>query len=90
MLCVQVTPCAAPTPTDDPHFTTDAATQAAGVDLIADIIDTTVSIREQGSTRDIDTLKHLVNEPRVREALLNTKCLSSQGHVGGIVGVDLE
>ncbi|CAL8464883.1 g4418 [Coccomyxa elongata] len=37
----QVTPCAAPIPTDDPHFTTDAATQAAGVDLIAEIIDTT-------------------------------------------------
>ena len=75
-----------PAPADDPKFTTDAATQAAGVDLIAEIIDTTVSIRQQGSTRDIDALKQLVNQPRVREAILDIYCLSTQGHVEGSVG----
>lgn len=89
-MCVQITPCAAPAPADDPHFTTDAATQAAGVDLIAEIIDTTIRIRQQGLDRDIDALKRLVGEPRVQEAMLDTKCLSTQSHVGGSVGgIDL-
>ena len=35
----QVTPCAAPAITDDKGFTTDRATQEAGVDLAASIID---------------------------------------------------
>ena len=46
VLALQVTPCAWSTGTDDPDFTTDKATQTAGVDLRADNIDTAVRIRE--------------------------------------------
>ena len=72
----QVTPCAAPTPTDDPKFTTDAATQNAGVDLIADIINAAVGVRVQGSEQDVAFLDTLADRHRVLEALVDTKCLN--------------
>ena len=75
LFALQVTPCAAPIPTDDPNFTTDAKTQNAGVDLVGDIINAAVGVRESGSQRDIDSLSRLADEPRVLEAELNTKCL---------------
>jgi len=64
-------------PTDDPNFTTDAATQEAGIDLIADIIDATVEFREHGSQQAIDELEQLTRQPRVLEAMLDAKCLRS-------------
>ncbi|KAK9917826.1 hypothetical protein WJX75_008648 [Coccomyxa subellipsoidea] len=76
----QVTPCAAPIPTDDPKFTTDAATQNAGVDLIADIINAAVSVREQGIKRAVDFLDSLADQPRVLEAIINTDCLRDHAH----------
>jgi hypothetical protein len=75
-----VTPCAAPIPTDDPKFTTDAATQNAGVDLIADIINAAVSVREQGIKRAVDFLDSLTDQPRVLEAIINTDCLRDHAH----------
>ena len=72
----QVTPCAQSTGTDDPDFTTDEATQTAGIDLIADIIDTAVRIRESGSRRSGSRLQDLLSESRVLESDVDADCLS--------------
>lgn len=72
---LQVTPCAQSTGTDDPHFTTDSATQTAGIDLIADIIDTAVRFRQSGAKRLESRLQELVGEKRVIDAEMDTGCL---------------
>ena len=76
VLALQVTPCAQSTGTDDPDFTTDKATQTAGVDLIADIIDTAVRIRESGSRESGSKLQDLLSESRVLESDVDVDCLS--------------
>ena len=76
ILALQVTPCAQSTGTDDPDFTTDKATQTAGVDLIADIIDTAVRIRESGSRKSGSRLQDLLSESRVLESDVDIDCLS--------------
>ena len=70
MVCpvLQVTPCAQSTGTDAADFTTDEATQTAGIDLIADIIDATVRLRQSGSKEVESRLEELVRSDRVIEA----------------------
>ena len=76
VLALQVTPCAQSTGTDDPDFTTDKGTQTAGIDLIADIIDTAVRIRESGSRKSGSRLQDLLSESRVLESDVHVDCLS--------------
>ena len=76
ILALQVTPCAQSTGTDDPEFTTDKSTQTVGVDLIADIIDTAMRIRESGSRRSGSRLADLLSESRVLEDDVDMDCLS--------------
>ena len=49
-------PCAAPAITDDKGFTTDRATQEAGVDLAAGIIDGVLRARNP-ATHEVQTLR---------------------------------
>lgn len=72
---LQVTPCAQSIGTDDPDFTTDSATQTAGIDLIADIIDTAVRLRQSGAERLESRLRELVGEKRVIDTEVDTGCL---------------
>ncbi len=76
LLVLQVTPCAQSTGTDDPEFTTDKATQTAGIDLIADIIDAAVRLRHSSSERLKSKLQELVEEDRVIEGDVDSDCLS--------------
>ena len=73
---LQVTPCAQSTGTDDPDFTTDKATQTAGIDLIADIIDAAVRLRHGSSKGLKSRLQELVEEERVIEGDVDSDCLS--------------
>ncbi len=72
---LQVTPCAQSTGTDDPNFKTDRATQTAGIDLIADIIDTAVRLRQSGAGGLESRLRKLVSEKRVIDAEMDPECL---------------
>ena len=76
---LQVTPCAQSTGTDDPDFTTDKATQTAGVNLIADIIDAAVRLRQDSSEGLESRLQELVQKDRVIEGDLDLDCLSGLG-----------
>lgn len=73
---LQVTPCAQSTGTDDPDFTTDEATQTAGIDLIADIIDAAVRLRHSSSKALRSRLEELVEDKRVIEGNVDSDCLS--------------
>ena len=73
---LQVTPCAQSIGTDDPDFTTDSATQTAGIDLIAGIIDTAVRLRQSGAKKLESRLRELVGEKRVIDAEVDAGCLA--------------
>lgn len=61
----QVTPCASPNPSDDQSFETDAATQNAGIDLVARTTAAWVRAFNEGSPAAIDFLSDLTDNPRV-------------------------
>lgn len=78
----QVPPCSLPIPSDDPGFVTDRATQEAGVDLIAGMIDGMLRVREGDRTGDAeDALHGLIRQPRVLDAELHLDCLQAQTSV---------
>lgn len=85
---LQVTPCAAPNPRDDSKFTTDAATQKAGNDLIAEVFDAAVSIFERGDKHDKDVLKALATKDRVLTAHVHAECLSRVDAASSVVQFD--
>ena len=87
MVClpIQVCPCSIPAAADDPSFTTDRQTQEAGVDLIADIIDAMVRMREGRQVSEVEeALRGLVRQPRVLESELNLGCLKKQQLQGSV------
>ena len=64
----QVTPCASPNPSDDQTFETDAATQHAGLDLIAGTTAAWVRAFNEGDAAAREYLGALKRNPRVSEA----------------------
>ncbi len=64
-MAAQVTPCASPNPSDDQSFETDAATQRAGLDLIAHITAAWVRAFNDGDTASSEFLAGLRDNARV-------------------------
>ena len=70
----QVTPCASPNPSDDQSFETDAATQRAGLDLIARITVAWVKAFNKGDAAAMHFLSALGDNPRVSEVQTAPGC----------------
>ena len=52
--------------------------QTTGIDLVAEIIDTTVRLRQGGSDKLESRLQRLVREERVIEGVVDADCLLDQ------------
>ena len=74
MSTAQVTPCASPNPSDDQTFETDAATQRAGLDLIAGTAAAWVRAFNAGDPAAREYLGALAGNPRVSEAATSPGC----------------
>ncbi|KAK9837327.1 hypothetical protein WJX81_006448 [Elliptochloris bilobata] len=70
----QVTPCASPNPSDDQSFETDAATQRAGLDIIAHTTAAWVRAFNKGDAAALDYLSGLADNPRVSAVKTASGC----------------
>ena len=69
-----MTPCASPNPSDDQTFETDAATQRAGLDLIAGATAAWVRAFNERDAAALEYLAALPGNPRVSEAATSRGC----------------
>ncbi len=81
---MQVTPCAVQNPHDDPDFTTDAATQQAGNDLLAEVIHAAMRVYERGDGATA-ALNALASRDRVLTAHVHAECLANIGRAGPVM-----
>lgn len=70
----QVTPCASPNPSDDQTFETDAATQRAGLDLIAGTTAAWVRAFNEDDAAAREYLGALKRNTRVSESMTSAGC----------------